>query len=246
MKAIVLTCDRYHEITNHMLKTYQELWTTNNLIFRIPWNNNFPKFIADEWGDKVEFVKTPVEFKPTIEGLLSDIEDDEWIYWATDDSYLVEINQQAADLVREFVEVNTNDNIWSVIFYNGQYDISHRTVNFNEYLQYKGLKLCHKNKITYQWQHQFCRSKVIKTMFDCLDEPEFPKQMDHMQKEEKSKSFWNLIEKGMWLVTENNSVVMAEPTTRGKLTKNGYESFKNYGLEIPSQFEVSDVRITKR
>ena len=70
MKAIVLTCDRYHEITNHMLKTYQELWPTNNLIFRIPWNNNFPKFIADEWGDKVEFVKTPVEFKPTIYGLI--------------------------------------------------------------------------------------------------------------------------------------------------------------------------------
>ena len=83
-------------------------------------------------------------------------------------------------------------------------------------------------------------------MFDCLDEPEFPKQMDWMQKEEKSKPFWNLIEKGMWLVTEWNNVIMAEPTSRGKLTKNGYESFKDYGLEIPSQFEVSDITITKK
>ena len=73
------------------------------------------------------------------------------------------------------------------MFYNGSYDTAFNTINYDQFIDYQGLRFCKKNKITYQWQHQFCRSKVIKTMFDCLDEPEFPKQLDHMQKEEKSK-----------------------------------------------------------
>ncbi len=254
MKAIVLTCDKYHEITNHMLETYFDIWPDNNMIFRIPWNKVFPKFIADKWGNKVEFIQTPHQFKPTITNLLAGIDDEEWIYWATDDTYLIKINREAANTARRLVDNldsfnsgdNDNKNIWSVMFYNGSYDAAFSTINYDQFIDYQGLRFCKKNKITYQWQHQFCRSKVIKTMFDCLDEPEFPKQLDHMQKEEKSKPFWNLIKKGTWLVTEHNQVIMAEPTTRGKLTKNGYESFLKYGLDIPKGFEVSEATIIKK
>ena len=74
MKAIVLSCDRYHKITNHMITTYQHLWPSNKLKFVIPYNEKYPQFLEDNWGDKVEFIKTPVEFKETIDGLLEDVD----------------------------------------------------------------------------------------------------------------------------------------------------------------------------
>ena len=35
MKAIVLTCDKYLPITDHMLYTYQKLWSSNPFTFII-------------------------------------------------------------------------------------------------------------------------------------------------------------------------------------------------------------------
>ena len=84
-------------------------------------------------------------------------------------------------------------------------------------------------------------------MFDCLDEPEYPKEMDYMQKEEKSKPFWGMIDEGKWYVAEHNAVIMAEPTSRGNLTQNGIESFKQYGLEPPTDtFDICDAVIFKQ
>tara|TARA_R100001126_G_C4851055_1_gene161998 strand:+ start:54 stop:800 length:747 start_codon:yes stop_codon:yes gene_type:complete len=247
IKAIVLSCDRYHKITDHMIETYQKLWPTNKLKFLIPWNKVYPQFLVDKWGDKIKLIQTPVEFKPTIDGLLKNINENEWVYWCTDDSYLVDLDEDAANASYNFVENCNNNSIYSVIFYNGQYDIVHRTFDKEKSLNHNGYNFFKKNKITYQWQHQFCRSKVIKKMFDCLDEPEFPKQMDHMQKEEKSKEFWNMINEGDWYVIENNSVIMGEPTSRGKLTINGLESFKQYNLTPPiEEFEVGKAVIFKQ
>ena len=47
IKAIVLSCDRYHKITDHMIETYQKLWPTNKLKFLIPWNKVYPQFLVD-------------------------------------------------------------------------------------------------------------------------------------------------------------------------------------------------------
>ena len=108
-------------------------------------------------------------------------------------------------------------------------------------INHNGYKFLKKKKIKYQWQHQFCRSKVIKKMFECLDEPDFPKQMDYMQKESSSQEFWDMIKVGDWYVSEHNTVIMAEPTSRGKLTRNGAESFERYKLEVPvDDFEVNN------
>ena len=241
MKAIVLSCDRYHKITNHMIATYQHLWPSNQLKFLIPYNEKYPKFLEDKWREKVEFVKTPVEFKKTMDGLLKNIDDDEWIYWCTDDSYLVDLNEEAANNTYDFVTNIQDSSIYSVIFFQGAYDREHNTFDRNDFINHNGYKFLRKKKITYQWQHQFCRAKVIKKMFECLDEPTYAKEMDFMQKEEKSKKFWDMINEGKWYVSEHNSVIMGEPTSRSKLTRNGLESFERYNLEAPlEEFDVDN------
>ena len=62
IKAIVLSCDRYHKITDHMIETYQKLGPNNKLKFLIPWNEVYPQFLVDKWGDKIELIQTTVEF----------------------------------------------------------------------------------------------------------------------------------------------------------------------------------------
>ena len=116
MKAIVLSCDKYHPITNHMILTYEKLQPSNKLTYRIPWNNKYPQDIVDTFGDKVEPINTPLEFKKTIFGLIEDLDDEEWIFWCSDDTYLVDINEEEATKTLEFVKSLKNSEICGVTF----------------------------------------------------------------------------------------------------------------------------------
>ena len=63
MKSIVLSCDKYHPMTNHMILTYQKLWPSNKLKFLVPWNEEKPESMVEEFGSsKVELVNTSIEF----------------------------------------------------------------------------------------------------------------------------------------------------------------------------------------
>src|SRR5438046_9676836 len=39
MKAIVLTCDRFRAITEHMIRQYETLWPDHPFVFRVPYQN---------------------------------------------------------------------------------------------------------------------------------------------------------------------------------------------------------------
>ena len=45
IKVIVLTCDIYHDVTNHMITMYEKTWPNNPFVFRVPWNEIYPEFI---------------------------------------------------------------------------------------------------------------------------------------------------------------------------------------------------------
>ena len=244
IKVIVLTCDIYHDVTNHMITMYEKTWPNNPFVFRVPWNEIYPEFIKERWGDKVELIKTPVEFKKTIDGLTADLDGDEWIYWACDDVYPIEIEPERCNIVADWVRNIDDNSILSVSFINWENDLENNPV---DEVEYDGLRFVRKKSVTNQWQHHFWRVKVLQTMFDCLDEPDYPKQMDYMQKESSSDSFWDMINIGKWYVCEHNSVIMGEPTSRGKLTINGLESFKQYNLTPPTEeFEVGRAVIFKQ
>ena len=240
IKAIVLTCDEYHTVTNHMITSYENVWPSNPFVFRVPWNKVYPKFIKDKWGDKVELIKTPVEFKKTINGLIDDLSSDEWIYWTCDDVYPIEVEPERCDRTVDWIRSIEDDSILSVSFINWERDV--RKIPEDE-INYNGLRFVRKNSIKYQWQHHFWRVKVLKTMFDCLDEPKsMAKEMDYMQKEEKSNKFWNLINEGKWYMLDHNAGIFGESTARGfNMMLNCAGSFYENNLEIPDIFTISDV-----
>jgi hypothetical protein len=240
IKVIVLTCDMYHDVTNHMITMYEKTWPDNPFVFRVPWNEVYPEFIKERWGDKVKLIKTPVEFKKTIDGLTEDLDGDEWIYWACDDVYPIEIEQERCNIVADWVRNIDDNSILSVSFINWENDLENNPV---DEVEYDGLRFVRKKSVTNQWQHHFWRVKVLQTMFDCLDEPkDLAKEMDYMQKEEKSRKFWDLINEGKWYMLDHNAAILGESTARGvNMLLNCAGSFYENNLEIPDQFTLVDV-----
>jgi hypothetical protein len=223
-----------------MITMYDKTWPDNPFVFRVPWNEIYPEFIKDKWGDKVELIKTPVEFKKTIDGLTEDLDGDEWIYWACDDVYPIEIEPERCNIVADWVRNIDDNSILSVSFINWENDLENNPV---DEVEYDGLRFVRKKSVTNQWQHHFWRVKVLKTMFDCLDEPkDLAKEMDYMQKEEKSQKFWDLIGEGKWYMLDHNAAIFGESTARGfNMLLNCAGSFYENNLEIPDQFILVDV-----
>lgn len=241
MKAIVLSCDKYRPITNHMILTYQKLWPTNNLKFLVPWNDYYPVAMKEEYGNKIELVNTPVEFKETIFGLLASMEDDEWIYWSTDDTYLINIHEDEANKTQEFVESITDKDIIGVTF--GFIRDVPKNINKTDSISYKDLNFIRRTKLTNQWAPQYWRAHVLRYMFDCLEEaPKYKaKQMDYMLS--GTNLFWNILDRGKMYTLDHNAAMWGESAHRGNMTKNCVESFKTYGLNIPKTFKKTNTEI---
>src|ERR1700758_2898239 len=86
MKAIVLTCDRYRAITEHMVLQYERVWPDHPFIFRIPYQE-----LNGTETTRTTFIKTPPEIRATVLQLIADLDDEEWIYWSIDDKYPVQL-----------------------------------------------------------------------------------------------------------------------------------------------------------
>src|SRR5437667_5709302 len=100
MKAIVLTCDRYRAITEHMILQYERLWPDHPFVFHIPYQN-----IAGVETERAKYFRTPEALKATVLQLLAGLDDEEWIYWCVDDKYPIafdtkKITQLIADAMR--------------------------------------------------------------------------------------------------------------------------------------------------
>jgi len=241
MKAIVLSCDKYHPIAYHMILSYEKIWPTNKLTYRIPWNNTYPKDIIESFGDKVEAINVPIEFKKTIGGLIEDLDDNEWIFWCSDDTYLIDINEEEANKTLEFVSSIEDTEICGVTF--GYIRDVPKNINKKELLTYSDLQYNRRTYLTNQWAHQFWRVKVLKKMFDCLDEaPKYQaKQMDYMLNEKNP--FWEYINDKKMYTLDHNAAIWGESTHRGNLTKNCVQSFKQYKLPLPKNFNQSPITI---
>lgn len=115
MKAIVLSCDRYVLLTDHMIRSYERSWPSNPFTFRVPYQQ-FPEVLKHRYVAKVELVPAPEDIKSTVLALLKDFPDDERIDWCIDDKYPVRLDEAAANHTYEWVEGMTDPSIMSVSF----------------------------------------------------------------------------------------------------------------------------------
>ncbi len=240
MKAIVLSCDKYHPMTNHMILTYQKLWPSNQLKFLVPWNEVKPNEMVNQYGSsKVELINTPIEFKKTISGLLDGVDDNEWIFWSSDDTYLMEIDEDEANKTHSFVKSIDDVNKIGITF--GYIRAVPDNSNHNKFIDYEDLRFVKRTYLTNQWAHQYWRAWVLRYMFDCIEEaPKYKaKAMDGMLSSDNR--FWDILNRGDMYTLNHNIAVWGESTVRGKMARSCYESFKSYNLEIPTDFEQTNI-----
>ncbi|NER39631.1 MAG: hypothetical protein F6J93_37800 [Oscillatoria sp. SIO1A7] len=238
MKAIVLTYDRYVKVLDHTLHTYQNLWPSNPFTFRVPYQV-YPHFLKEKYGDKIELVASPKQIKPTVEKLLEDLPDSEWVYWCIDDKYLLEIKEKKVTDIYHWVKNIQDPKIGSVMFSRSRNLLKRQNLNYNKTIRGpENTVFIQRWNYAQIWLHQFVRVKVLKTLFAGFPDRDFAaKEMDRLKREQKVPRNQELY------VAKKNMVIFGESTSRGQLTKNCVESFQKWGLEVPSNLERSDREI---
>ena len=86
IKSIVLTCDRYRAITEHMIFQYDRLWPDHPFVFHVPYQE-----LGGVDTERVKYLTAPSDIKGTVLHLLTEIDDEEWIYWCVDDKYPIQL-----------------------------------------------------------------------------------------------------------------------------------------------------------
>jgi len=245
MKAIVLTCDQYLPLTNHMIHKYQQLWPNNPFCFRIPYQN-YPKHLKEKYKNKIELVHSESSIIQTINTLLADLHDEDWIYWCIDDKYPIHLNVNKIAKIYNWVKQDKDSEISGIIF--SRVRKLSRTSNLfkNKYIMSKkesifdntGNKYLRRKDYNQIWIHQFLKVKVIRYLFESFPSNIFyAKEMDYL------KEKITLPDSHKLYVTNKNLALFGESTTRGKLTKNCAKSFQKLGLELPNFFDISNDKI---
>ena len=235
MKALVLCCDKYHLFALHTIKCYEKLWEHHPFEFYLPYNNVKPDF------ENINLIKTPIPFKETIFELTKNIDDEEWIYWCSSDSYPMELDiKKYENVIRNLDEIGK---YCSVVFL-GPWKHRRRILNMETYnFEVDGIKYYSTNCLENceninLWIHQFMKCKVLKKLFQCFKEPRIPKDLDR-QLYRKTFSFYDYIRKEQFCITDNSYGIFGENTSRGKICKNAYLQMIKLGMIIPD-FEVMD------
>ena len=226
LKAIVLTCDRYRAITEHMILQYERLWPDHPFVFQIPYQHARG---ADT--GKTNYRKAPEDIKGTVLHLLADLDDEEWTYWCVDDKYPIRlVTGKIMDLITHAV---SSPEMSGLLFCRCRVTLnSPKLALYPKEIVNPSGDILFERKAWYQiWVHQLLKVKVLRYLFTHLpDRIPSAKEMDE---------FKNGIVKPPNLrlfVTKENFAVFGESTTRGLITQNCYESIRASQIELPDWF----------
>jgi len=230
MKAIVLTFDRHRAITEHLILQYERIWPNHPFRFRIPYQQ-----LGGQNSDRVEYIASPPEIAATILRLLRDVEDEEWVYWCSDDKYPIQL---VVEKIMELLDyVLTSSEISGLLFCRARATLDQpglallprqiATPTGDILLERKGW---------YQiWIHQFLKAKVLRSLFSQLP-VQIPsaKALDALKDQIPKPDEYRLF------VTEQNFAVFGESTKRGVITRNCLESIRKSDIELPEWFQRSN------
>ena len=234
MKAIVLSHDNNHVFADHMIQTYLRHWPSNPFQFRIPYQEKSHHF-KEKFGDLVELIQTEASIKKTVLGLVSDLPDEEWVYWAVDDKYLIWIDEDFVNSCHSWVTSGEESPLSGLLFCRCRNLLDENNLG-SELRDVLTLgESLYKRKNYYQfWVHQYLRVGIIRSIFQ-----DFP---DYLFRAREMDDFLGtragtpklIPAKHKTYVTKNNYAVFGESTSGGWVTKNCAESLSSYGLDFPS------------
>lgn len=228
IKAIVLSCDRYRAISEHMILQYERLWPDHPFVFHVPYQN-----LAGPNTERTKYFKTPEGIKATVLNLLAGLDDEEWIYWCLDDKYPIQLRtEKITDLI---ADTTRSPDMSGLLFCRCRVTLERPRIAL-----YRGKRINSfgnvylERKAWYQiWIHQLLRVKVLRYLFWHLPD-EIPSAKMMM---DKIKSDIPKLSEHRLFVTKENYAIFGESTSRGAITQNCYESIQAVGIELPEWFE---------
>ena len=230
MKAIVLTFDRHRAITQHLMLQYQRLWPDHPFRFRIPYQQ-----LRAPDTERAEYIESPPEIPATVLRLIEDIEDDEWVYWCSDDKYPIRL---IVEKVKELLNYAlTASEISGLLFCRTRVTLDRPELALHPSQRVTPAgDILLERKAWYQiWIHQFLRAKVLRFLFSQLP-PQVPsaKALDGLKNRIEKPGDYHLF------VTRQNFAVFGESTKRGTITRNCLESIARTDIELPEWFRHSN------
>jgi hypothetical protein len=244
MRAIVLSCDRYAPMAAHMVRTYRMLWPDHPFVFRVPYQDaaSWP----DAWRDPaIELVPSPAGIVATIETLLRDLPDDEWIYWCIDDKFLIDLDVAAVARLHRWLLQVDDPAVTGLIFCrcrmllrDGHVRESGGTTTPD------GEHLLARVDYSQFWIHQYLRVRVLRDAVRRFPgEPARAKQMDAWIGQEPGTVIWKIPDDEIRYVTTRNLAVFGESTDAGRLLSACAESMDRHGIALPAAFERVDADV---
>jgi len=239
LKAIVLTHDENHLLTDHMIQSYQEVWPSNPFIFRIPYQKH-PRDLNGKYGEKVELIQTPADIKQTVLALIQDLSDEEWIYWSVDDKYLVEINETSANNCFKWVSNIRNSSVCGVMFCRCRKLLKPENLYVNNIVLSPSGDKFYRRKNYYQfWVPQFLKTKILRELFLEFPDRSFrAKEMDTFTGQEIDQTVKSFGDNQKMYVSAVNNARFGESTIAGRVTQNCYTSMQNRNISV-SKFKKS-------
>ena len=231
MRAIVLTFDKQIGLAELTYKKYMELWSDCPFTFRIAYNDkdNIPNSLKNK--ENVNMVKTAVDIRSTMAGLLEGIPDDEWIYWCIDDRYPIYIDTDSMQSVYDFTQSEEAADLNSI-----------KLLNWKErHLKHRNSPRIGGNIFNFQiwrkkhhfwgfWHHRFAKAKTLRFIFlgDFLPRIYTIRDVQLFQQLKNVEVQRNII-----YPKDDFIIKLAEPCTGGCLTLNGYEDLQRYNCITP-------------
>ena len=230
MKALVLTCDRYRAMTEHMILRYEQLWPDHPFVFRIPFQN-----LAGTETERTHYVRTPEDIRETTLHLITDLDDEEWIYWCIDDKYPIRlVTKTIVDLIED---ATRSPDMSGLLFCRCRavLDSPKLTLYPKERVNSLG-DIYFERKAWHQiWIHQLLRVKVLRHLFSQL-----PVGIPTAKAMDKLKDDVIKLPEHRLFVTKENFAIFGESTHKGLITQNCYESIRSTEIELPRWFRRSN------
>ena len=223
MKAIVLTCDRYRTLTEHMIFKYESLWPDHPFVFHVPFEHSPPA-----QSPAIESVQSPPAIKATVLTLLEGLDDEQWVYWCIDDKYPIAFDlRRVKALVRWISQADVPD-VAGVLFCRDREIRQGRYLTGGSITDDRGHRYLERKGYEQIWLHQLLRVKVLRHLFGSFpDDIPAAKAMDDLKSQVPKPAAHRLY------VTRHNLAVFGESTSRGRLSQNAYQSIVKHKLTLP-------------
>ena len=241
MKAIVLSCDKYHAFARHMILRYDKLWPGHPFTFRVPYQDaSGDHLLAMRASSRVEPRPAATMIKPTLLSLIDDLDDAEWVYWCIDDKYPIAIDTRVARRCHDYVVNADPESADGLLFCRARKLLEEENLRVGTNVRVtRSIEIIERRNYHQFWLHQYVRAGILRRLFAAFPDSDFrPKTMDLLTGQDEGLAVKPFGRRQKMYVTARNYARFGESTAEGKITLNCVESMDESGIALPDGFET--------